>query len=75
MQFNIGGIHAKCVSCGSHEFAPLGLNRADRANRLACTGCCMEVTLDDLLAQIGRQAITGRGEAGLRRAAYRLDYE
>ena len=58
MTFNIAGILAKCVSCGNHEFAPLGLDRADRADRLTCTDCCIEVTLDDLLAQIGRAVIS-----------------
>ena len=58
MRFIVAGILARCVSCGNHEFAPLGLNRADRANRLACTDCCIEVTLDDLLAQIARAVIS-----------------
>jgi hypothetical protein len=75
VQFNIAGILAKCLSCGSHEFAPLGRHPAERADRLACTDCCTEVTFDDVLAQIGRTAITSRAEASGRRAAYPPDHE
>lgn len=71
MQFNIGGILATCLSCGSNEFA--SLQSAERADRLACTDCCTEVTLDDLLAEIGRTATAARALVSRRGSAYPLD--
>jgi hypothetical protein len=60
MQLDIGGIVAKCYSCGSKEFASLLPNAADRSDRLACVRCCTEVVYEDLLSQIGRTAIGRR---------------
>jgi hypothetical protein len=60
MQLNIGGIVAKCYSCGSNEFASLRPNAADRGDRLACVRCCTEVLYEDLLSRIARAAIVRR---------------
>jgi hypothetical protein len=71
----IGGILAKCLSCGNHDFAPLGAHPRNKADRLACTECCTEVAFDDLRAQIGRTAITRSAVVSPRRAASPFDYE
>jgi hypothetical protein len=60
MQLDIGGIVAKCFSCGSNEFASLRPNAADRSDRLACVRCCAELVYEDLLSQIARTAIVRR---------------
>ena len=60
MQLDMGGIVAKCFSCGSKEFASLLPNAADRSDRLACVRCCTEVVYEDLLSQIARTAIGRR---------------
>jgi hypothetical protein len=60
MQLDIGGIVAKCFSCGSKEFASLRPNAADRSDRLVCVRCCTEVVYEDLLSQIARTAIGRR---------------
>lgn len=60
MQLDMGGIVAKCFSCGSKEFASLRPNTADRSDRLACVRCCTEVVYEDLLSQIARTAIVRR---------------
>ena len=75
MQLDIGGILAKCFSCGCNDFAPLGFHSAERPHRLACTDCCTEVTLDDLLAQIARTAMGTRTVVSRLRAPYPVDYE
>ena len=61
MQLDMGGIVAKCFSCGSKEFASLRPNAGDRCDRLACVRCCTEVVYEDLLSQIARTAIRRRG--------------
>lgn len=63
MRFDIGGIVAKCFSCGNDEFAALQPDSARGADRLACTCCCTEVVYDDLLSQIGRAALSRRTAA------------
>jgi hypothetical protein len=60
MQFDIGGILAKCFSCGSNDFAPLRSTPAEPHDRLACARCCTEVVYEGLLSQIGRTAIAKR---------------
>jgi hypothetical protein len=60
MQLDIGGIVAKCFSCGSNEFASLRPTAADRSDRLACVRCCSEVVYEDLLSQIDNAAIARR---------------
>ena len=60
MQLDIGGIVAKCFSCGSKEFASLRPNTAGRRDRLACVRCWTEVLYEDLLSQIARAAIARR---------------
>lgn len=66
MQLDIGGIVAKCFSCGSKEFASLRPNATERSDRLACVRCCSEVVYEDLLSQVARAAIG-------RRAASHMD--
>jgi hypothetical protein len=75
VEFEIAGILANCLSCGSHDFAPLGAHPMKKADRLACTACCTEVAFDDLRAQLGRTAITRSSLASRRLAASPLDYE
>jgi hypothetical protein len=61
MQLDIGGIVAKCFSCGSKEFASLRPHAAHGHDRLACVRCCSEVVYEDLLSQVARTAIGRRG--------------
>jgi hypothetical protein len=63
MQLDIGGIVAKCFSCGSKEFASLLPNAAHRSDRLVCVRCCSEVVYEDLLSQVARTALGRRSAA------------
>ena len=60
MQLDIGGIVAKCFSCGSKEFASLRPHAPHGNDRLACVRCCSEVVYEDLLSQVARTAIGRR---------------
>jgi hypothetical protein len=60
MQISIGGITAKCFSCGNEEFVPLQPRPDARPDRLVCDCCCHEVFYDDLRSQIGRTAVAQR---------------
>jgi hypothetical protein len=48
MQIDIGGICAKCFSCGGTDFIFLRPRPDHSADKLACGGCSTEVLFDDL---------------------------
>jgi hypothetical protein len=77
MQIDVGGIVAKCFSCGNDDFVVLWPRPDQPADKLACAECCTEVLYDDLLAQIARAAIAGKLVSSLtaRRAYRSADYE
>lgn len=52
MRFGIGGTLAKCLACGSNDFAPLRRTPMERSDRLACIHCCSEMVYEDLVSQI-----------------------
>jgi hypothetical protein len=60
MQISIGGITAKCFSCGNEDFVSLQPRPDVPADRLVCDCCCHEVFYDDLRSQIGRTAVAQR---------------
>ena len=55
MRVSIGGIFAKCLAGGCNDFAPS--RPLQRSDLLACARCCNHIVYEELLAQIGREAV------------------
>ena len=60
---SIRGIQARCPGCGGASFHPRGSGELHAQSELACTGCGLKSSYEDLLEQIGQQAMQQANDA------------
>jgi hypothetical protein len=57
MRFSVAGIFARCETCSGHDFEPSVKVSSATRNAFTCTGCGRQALYNDLMLQIGEEAV------------------